>query len=384
MIHDVAIVGGGPAGLALAIESAAFGLDVVVLEKGSFPCDKACGEGLLPPALAALERLGVRARLPASDTAPIRAVRWISPSGATAVGRLPGEGGLGVRRLALSSTLAQRAVEKGAGLRERTTVQHLERSRRSVLVVTDAQPVQARVVVAADGLGSSVRRAEKLDEVVGGPRRYGVRRHFHLPPWSDEVELHLGDMAEAYVTPVGTDRVAIAILWQPQKEWKPQSFETLFKRFPVLEKRVQGASSDSTARGAGPLFRRAKSVVGDRLALLGDAAGYVDAITGEGMSVAFQSAHVLARHLPDIVSGNGARDGLEAYAQAHARIFRRYEWVTRGVLALSRNALLREVSLTALSRMPTVFDRLVAWAVEGQGTQAVDRSGLPLFSSVND
>lgn len=368
MIHDVAIVGGGPAGLALAIEAASRGLDVTVLEKRTFPCEKACGEGLLPPALMALERLGVRSRLPAADTAPIRAVRWYSPSGMSAVGRLPGSGGLGVRRLALSSVLAQHAADRGAVLRERVTARGLERTPRSVSVITDGAPVEARVVVAADGLASPLRRAEQLDGAPNAGIRFGVRRHFRVQPWSDEVELHFGAGAEAYVTPVGSERVGIAILWQPRKRGAPHSFETLFTLFPVLERRLRGAPFDSASRGAGPLARRAKSVIGDRFALLGDAAGYVDAITGEGMSVAFESAHVLAQLLPDIVAGRRAREGLAAYARAHARLFRRYEWVTRGVLSLSGQATLRDLTLGALSRMPSAFDRLIAWAIDGQAS----------------
>jgi len=369
VIQDVAIVGGGPAGLALAIDAASMGLDVVVLEKRTFPCEKACGEGLLPAALVALERLGVRAHLPSTDSAPLRAVRWISPSGLSAVGRLPGAGGLGVRRLALSSALAGRAVEQGATLRERVTARGLERTPRGVQVLTEGEPVQARVVVAADGLGSALRREERLDGAVGRDRRFGVRRHFHLAPWSDEVELHFGEDAEAYVTPAGTERVGVAILWRPRRQGTSTSFATLLTRFPALERRLRGAPFDSSARGAGPLDRRARSVVGDRFALLGDAAGYVDAITGEGLSVAFESAHVLAQHLPDIVAGHAAREGLAAYARAHARIFRRYEWVTRGVLSLSAQPTLRDLTLAALSRMPTAFDRLIAWAVEGPGSQ---------------
>src|SRR5690606_20266939 len=120
--YDVAVVGGGPAGLAVAIHAATRGLNTVVLERASFPAHKACGEGLMPAGLAALERLGALAHLDRSQSAPFVGIRYVQEDGSTAEGLLPAPGGLGVRRVALAEALVTRAREVGAELRERTHV----------------------------------------------------------------------------------------------------------------------------------------------------------------------------------------------------------------------------------------------------------------------
>src|SRR5690242_18640826 len=121
-LRDIIVVGGGPAGLAVAIAAARRGLDVLVLERGRLPLDKACGEGVLPAGLRALEALGVRRGLDPSACSPLSAIRWID-GGVVAEARLPKPGGVGVRRTALSAALAARARESGAEVREGVTVQ---------------------------------------------------------------------------------------------------------------------------------------------------------------------------------------------------------------------------------------------------------------------
>ncbi len=103
-LHDLVIVGGGPAGLGVAIAAARRGLEVLLLERGTFPADKACGEGLLPAGVRALEALGVRSLLDPSAFSPLRAIRWIDGD-VVAEARLPAPGGLGIRRTALSVAL---------------------------------------------------------------------------------------------------------------------------------------------------------------------------------------------------------------------------------------------------------------------------------------
>ena len=107
---DVAVVGGGPAGLAVALEAAARGLSAVVFERRAGPVDKACGEGLMPAGLAALDRLGVLAHLDRADSAAFESITYVQEDGRSVVGRLPPPGGLGVRRTALSAAMARRRL----------------------------------------------------------------------------------------------------------------------------------------------------------------------------------------------------------------------------------------------------------------------------------
>src|SRR5512146_1690508 len=201
-MRDVIVVGGGPAGLALAIAAAARGVDVLLLERGDLPADKACGEGILPAGVRALEALDVMRHLDRDGFSPVTAIRWIDGELALEAA-LPPPGGLGVRRTALSAALLARAIAAGVEVRTRAPVLAHERGASAVEVVTASGAERARLLVADDGLASSIRCREGLDGQVAAGRRFGVRRHFARAPWGSAVEVHFGDRMEVYVTPAG-------------------------------------------------------------------------------------------------------------------------------------------------------------------------------------
>ena len=358
---DVAIAGGGPAGLAMAIHAADRGLSTLVIERRATPPDKACGEGVMPTGVVELETLGVLPLISPTDCAPFRGIRYVQEDGTSAEGRLPGGGGLGIRRTALVNAMAARARSAGAILRDHSAVLSHRRTERGVAIDTEAGPVEAQILIAADGLASALRRAEGLDGRPIQPRRFGLRQHFRRSPWTDFVEVHLSDGAEAYVTPVGLQRVGVAFLWEDRRLQPPISAETLRDRFPILAEKLGGAELDSSARGAGPLARAARARTADRFALLGDAAGYVDAITGEGLSLALICADALARVLPDALAKGATQRSLSPYERAFSRHFRRYAWVTQAVLAVSRHLSLRRKLVRFLSAHPAAFDAMLSW-----------------------
>jgi flavin-dependent dehydrogenase len=357
---DAIVVGGGPAGLAFAAAAAARGLSVAVLERAALPVDKACGEGILPAGVRALDALGARPLLGPEDAAPVREIRWVERDGACTALRLPEPGGLGVRRTALSAALAARARAAGAELREGEEALDHRREAGAAVVRTPRGELRGRVLVAADGLASPVRRREGLDRPPRAPPRYGLRRHLALAPWSDAVEVHFGDGVEAYVTPAGRARVGVAFLFE---RGPPARFEALIERFPALAARLGGAAFASESRGAGPFARGARARVADRLVLLGDAAGYVDAVTGEGVSLALACALGLAELLPAALARGATEAALRPYERLWARHFRPYAAWTRLVLALSVRPALRRRVLALAGRAPAPFEALVARAV---------------------
>jgi flavin-dependent dehydrogenase len=360
-VRDVIVVGGGPAGLAAAAAVAARGLDTLVLERRELPADKACGEGLLPGGVRALEALGAARHLDPDGWSRLRAIRWIQEDGRSAEARLPAPGGMGIRRLALSAALAARAREAGAEVREGTAVQSHRREAEGVTVLLPSgEELRARVLVAADGLGSMVREREGLSGPVRGPRRFGLRRHFAIAPWGDAVEVHFSPGAEAYVTPAGARRVGLAFLFE---ERTASGFDALLARFPALASRLAGAPFDSALAGAGPLGRSASTRVLPRLLLVGDAGGYVDAITGEGVSLALQEAVLLGGLLPEALSRGATREALRPWDRAVRARHLRHAAVTRLVLGMARRPALRRTAVSLLGRAPRLFDALVAGAV---------------------
>jgi flavin-dependent dehydrogenase len=362
-IHDVVVVGGGPAGLAAAIGAARQGLSVVLLERETLPHDKPCGEGVMPPGVAVLERLGVLSRIPPSEMSPIRGVRYVQEDGRVLEGRLPGAGGLGIRRTALSRALWEQAAVVGVDVRTRTGVRLHRRGAESAAVETDSGMLRGRILVAADGLHSPLRRAEGLDVRVHGPRRFGLRQHFARTPWTDFVEVHLSHGAEAYVTPCGPARVGVALLWSEGAVDPRPAIPDLLERFPRLRGRLRGVATDSESRGAGPFRQRARAWVRDRFVLLGDAAGYVDAITGEGVSLALVSAEALADCLPDAVRSGGAVRSFAPYSRTARQAFRAYAWTAHAVLGLARRPRLRRLALASLATRPQTFRWLLAHTV---------------------
>jgi flavin-dependent dehydrogenase len=336
-VTDLLVVGGGPAGLATAIRARLAGLGVVVLDRSHPPIDKACGEGLMPDAVARLREIGVE-----PNGHPFRGICYFAGE-VTAEGIFPHSGGVGVRRTELHAALVRRAEEVEVDLRWGVKAEGLAPGG----VKTDHGTVEGRWIVGADGLRSQVRRWAGLDGGEGPWRRFGVRRHFAMPPWSDFVEVYWGPACEAYVTPVSEGEVGIAMLWSGGKA----GFDDLLTRIPALYARVSGIPSASRDRGAGPLHQRARAVRRGNVALVGDAAGYLDAITGEGLAVALHESAALVEAV--------LAEDFSRYAAAHRRINRLPNIMTSMVLALERRPRLRARAVRALAAEPALFSRLL-------------------------
>jgi flavin-dependent dehydrogenase len=331
---DLIVVGAGPAGLGTAIYAAQAGLSAVVLEARPTPIDKACGEGLMPGAVRALADIGVQ-----PDGRSFRGIRYTD--GRRHVDALFRSGsGLGVRRTVLQSALVDQARAAGVTfVAERVREVGCAGSR----VIVDGH--SARYLAVADGLHSPLRRQLGLHRPPGRIRpRWGVREHFAVPAWTDLVEVHWAAHSEAYVTPVGEDLVGVAILSGRQAPFTAQLAD-----FPALVARL-GASATSP-RGAGPLRQRTFARVSGRALLVGDAAGYVDALTGEGIAVSL----ACARQLVDCVLA----DEPERYERAWAAASRRYRTITTALLWARRRRLLAPRIVPAAVRFPGVFGAAV-------------------------
>lgn len=358
--HDVVVVGSGPAGLAAAIVAAEGGASVLVVEQRAFPPDKACGEGLLPPAVRALERLGVLAEIPAAERRPFAGIRFVQEDGASAALPLP-TAGLGVRRTVLVEALARRAARLGVTIADRTAVRGVDRDAAQALVHTSRGDISARLVIAADGLHSPLRHAAHLSALPSLRRRFALRQHFAVRPWSDCVEVYVDDDGEAVVTPIAEGAVNVNIVWELPTQ--APTFETLGRRFPTLHARLAGAVALSTVRGAGPMEREASRRTAARLLLIGDAGGFIDSIAADGLSMAFNSALVLRDMLPAILAQDATAASLAGYERAARRLFRGYRLVTGTLLWIARHPPWRRRLIGYLSRHQAVGDAMMSGAM---------------------
>lgn len=331
---DLLIAGGGPAGLATAIHAARAGLDAVVLEPRPAPIDKACGEGLMPGAVRALAELGVTL-----DGHPIHGIRYLDGR-CLAEGRFRQEAGMGVRRTVLHAALFRRAADLGVPMLARKAT-GIRQDGDSVTVAG----LTARYLVAADGLHSPIRRQLGLERPDPRRARFGLRQHFAVAPWTTCVEVHWSALGEAYVTPLAPELIGVAVL---TGERLP--FDELLTAFPALRHRLPLRSATSV-RGAGPMRRQVRARVAGRVLLVGDAAGYIDALTGEGISLALTGAAHLVRCL---------RAGRpQEYEQAWLRATRRHRLLTDTLVRIRASSLLAPGIVPLAARAPAVFTALV-------------------------
>jgi flavin-dependent dehydrogenase len=332
---DLLISGGGPAGLFTALHASRAGLEVAVVEPRAAPIDKACGEGLMPGGLRRLQQIGLG---PAGHD--LRGIRYVR-GGRTAEARFRSGLGRGVRRIELHNALSQAAA--AAGIRvERGSIHSVSQQSDCI----HAGGFQARYLVAADGLHSPLRRSLGLTVPVGRTKRWGIRRHVEITPWSDFVEVHWGDDAEAYLTPVGERLLGIAILSRAQR-----SFDEHLRAFPELIERLGGAKAAGSDRGAGPLRHQARRQVAGRVLLVGDAAGYIDALTGEGLGLTFATASEL---VAAVLAGRP-----DQYQRRWRQLSRRHQLITRSLLASSALGPVRKALVPAARQLPGLFSATV-------------------------
>ncbi|WP_406447685.1 lycopene cyclase family protein [Streptomyces sp. NBC_00876] len=331
---DLLVAGGGPAGLAAAIRAAGRGMEVVVVEPRSAPIDKACGEGIMPSGVAALHALGV-----AVSGRPLRGIRYLEGA-RSAVAPFRGRPGLGVRRTALHTALHSRALELGVRIVPGKVARVWQGHDR-----VGAGGLTARWLIAADGLRSPLRRELGLDTPGTARRRYGLRRHYRIAPWTDFVEVHWSRHGEAYVTPLGDGSVGVAVL---SGERLP--YESHLAAFPRLAASLLGLEA-GPVRGAGPLRRRARARRAGRVLLVGDAAGYLDALTGEGVALAVATATAAV----DSLAAGRPQD----YPARWQQLTLRHRMLTAGLLAVARYPVTARLIVPAAHRAPAVFGAAV-------------------------
>jgi flavin-dependent dehydrogenase len=324
---DVFVIGGGPAGLAAAIAVSRIGLTVTLADSNHHPIDKACGEGLLPDAVAALASLGI----PLDIGYSLRGIRFCCRS-ESATAEFPHLPGRGVRRLELHNLLRTHAEEAGVELRWGAP----------------ARAPEARWIIGADGASSLSRKSAGLKATNLTRRRYAYRQHYEIEPWTDYVEVHWGGGAQIYVTPIAQREVGVALITSDST----LRLDAALQRFPELTRRLGSVAVTSRMRGAVTETVRLSQVTAGNLALVGDASGTVDAITGEGIGLAFRQAVCLADAL--------RLEDLGLYERKHHALAFRPRAMSRVLLALDRHPRLLRWAVRLFAGQPATFRHLLA------------------------
>ncbi len=355
MDSEVLVIGGGPAGLATAIALRQRGLPVTVTDpcldlSAQRPIDKCCGEGLLPAAVDALVRLGLPAARLQQHGVALQGIRFHrGKTRATANFPALEAPALGLRRTVLHGLLLGRAREAGVSFAS-CTARLLGDGVSGCRVLLGESARDVRWVVGADGMQSAVRSAAGLAHGSHAPQRFALRQHLRLAPGCSVaplVEVYWARGAQAYMTPIDEQTVGVAVITRG----KPRGMEEALSRFPALTARLNGAEPVSRVRGALTMHRTLRVVHGGSVALVGDASGSVDAITGDGLSLAFGQSLALAESL--------ARGDLSFYGLAHRRLGQTPRLMSSALLTMGVLPPVTGGSMWMLARVPYLFRALL-------------------------
>lgn len=320
-MHDVAIVGAGPGGSATAHFLAQRGLDVLLLDRSDFPRDKTCGDGLTPRALRVLDAMGILGQV-SQRGYPIGGYEVVAPNGKTTTARITSQpAALVVPRLTLDELILRTAIASGARFEPRVTVTRIEPSRSNVTVHADAHTFQARTCVIASGAATSVLTRSGI--LAGQPRAMlAARAYVEHATAADTFQLLFGGVPQpgyGWIFPVDASTANVGVGFLPRG--KHTTASQVYARW----------AHGRFGRQSGPLrgypirvdFLRAPTVA-ERTLLVGEAAGLVNPLTGEGIDYALESGHIAAQH---ILAERPPRAYHEALHERFGKVFRFSEQV---------------------------------------------------------
>ncbi|HKP54513.1 MAG TPA: NAD(P)/FAD-dependent oxidoreductase [Chloroflexia bacterium] len=345
-IHDVIIVGAGPAGSALAALMARRGFDVLLLDRAAFPRDKACGEYTSPETEKVLARLGVFDAVLNAGARRIPSMRVISPSGRafsmdySAPDTPDGPHVLATPRRILDATLVEHALSCGAKLMQKAKVEAVvmrDGKAGGVVVRRSGRTTseeQARLIVGADGVHSAVVRSLGLSAPLRWPQNLGMVAHYRdysgLDAWG---EMHVSARGYAGLAPLSGGLLNVGLV-MPMKSARSTGggaqarFESFANSFPGVAKALNGAERVSNVRGVGPIGARVKRTSGPGYMLVGDAAGFFDPFTGEGVYKALRGAEIASQVATDALE----RDDLSVRSLARYSVLRRKEFAAKDLV----------------------------------------------------
>lgn len=362
---EVLVVGAGPAGSAVAAGLATAGRDVILLEARAHPRPKACAEYASPRILEELRRLGLSDDAWQRKALPLTGMRVIRGDDAVDIRYRDGAGprtAWGVERSAFDATLAHHAAARGARLLERSAFQRPVWTDGRVTGARVRTPdgtltIKARWLVGADGARSRVAGRLGVERRVAAPRRLGMVAHYDgVPELTDHGEMHVGPGWYVGLAPLAGGRLNVGMALPMNGHPGPttsERFQSAIDGIPAVAERLRGRKRLTPIRGASPIGHRVARAAGPGWMLVGDAAGFIDPFTGEGIYRALRSARAAAEAL-----AGGDAGAEDRYLAARRRAFAAKDgltWLVQGVLAAPP---LMGYALRRLAARPEAADRL--------------------------
>lgn len=334
---EVIVVGGGPAGSTTATLLAKAGHDVVLLDKAQFPRHKACSEYINPAGVQILQELDVWERICRAKPHLMKRMIVHAPGGdrfAADFDRVqPGRMALGLSRYQLDAILLDHAASSGVRVIERAHVREVVREENRVVGVVatihrNNHTLRANIVIGADGRHSVVARSLGLSRSVPAMKRTGLVAHFRdVQEIGDHGEMHIGRGCYAGIAPLEDGLFNVAFVTASDAlTSRTDTVEAFFRAglasLDGVADRLTGASQVGGVRGVGPMAHRLRRTAGDGYLLVGDAAGFLDPFTGDGIYEGLRGAQIAAPIVHEaLVNDTVTGSSLAAYRTARLAEF---------------------------------------------------------------
>jgi menaquinone-9 beta-reductase len=358
---DVAVVGAGPAGAAAALFAARRGLRVIIVDKQAFPRDKPCGEGLMPSGRPLLRELGLEAAVVSGGAPPLNGIQFGRVEEPPVAVPFPAHGGeqdgLGIRRLSFDAQLVD-ALSHHSHIQfsPETEVRDVRRDGDGMTtLITAAGEVRTRFVAVADGLRSSLRHRLGWTRGPRPPHRYGIVAHWTMAapvdPW---VRITFDRGLEVYEGPVAGNRRMVALLcYQDRMREFGGQLESRYRTIAqALRPGLRDAELVGSVVAVGPFWYGATTVADRGIFLVGDAAGFTDPITAEGIATGLRQARAFAAAL-------ASPDPERTYRQAHQQLTKDPGRVAALLLRLSRTPALVDRAIRNHRQSPQTLAKLL-------------------------